>query len=61
MRTDWINRGILLAMVVIGAIAYVALYHHASTIFRLCVPFGLAFLVGLVIYDVVRDRKPRKR
>jgi hypothetical protein len=61
MSTDRINRGILLAMVVIGAIAYVALYGHASPDFRLYVPFGLAFLVGLVIYDVVRTRKPRKR
>lgn len=61
MSTDWINRGILLAMVVIGAIAYVALYDHASTNFRLYVPLGLIFLLGLIVYDLVRDRTPRNR
>ncbi len=60
MSTDWINRGILLAVVMIGAIAYVALYAHASTYFRLCAPVGLAFVVGLVIYEVVRDRNRPK-
>ena len=57
MNTDRVNRGILIAMVVIGAIAYVALYDHASTNFRLYVPLGLIFLVGLVVRDAVRDRK----
>ncbi|MGZ4526656.1 MAG: hypothetical protein ACXVX6_11240 [Mycobacterium sp.] len=44
-------------MVVIGAIAYALLYSHASTVFRVLVPLGLAFLVGLIIRDVVNDRK----
>ncbi|WP_197506094.1 hypothetical protein [Mycobacterium sp. ACS4054] len=57
MRTDRINRGILLAMVVIGAIAYGLLYSHASAVFKVLVPVGLAFLVGLVIRDVVNGRK----
>ena len=57
MSTDRINRGILLTMVVIGAIAYALLYSHASTVFRVLVPLGLAFLVGLIIRDVVNDRK----
>lgn len=57
MSTDRINRGILLAMVVIGAIAYFLLYDHASAIFKVLVPLGLAFLVGLVVRDVVNDRK----
>jgi hypothetical protein len=61
MSTDWINRGILLAMVVIVACAYVALYDYASSDFRLYVPFGIAMLIGLVIYDVARKRKPPKR
>jgi len=61
MSTDWINRGILLSMVVIAAIAYITLYDHASLNFRLLVPFGLAFLVGLIVYDVVRRGRPRKR
>ena len=41
MSTDRINRGILLTMVVIGAIAYALLYSHASTVFRVLVPLGL--------------------
>ena len=57
MSTDTINRGILLVMVVIGATAYALLYDHASTIFRVLVPLGLAFLVGLIIRDVVNGRK----
>jgi hypothetical protein len=61
MSTDGINRGILLAIVVIGAIAYVWLYDHGSFVFKLFVPLGLAFVVGLVIYDLVRARKRRKR
>lgn len=56
MSTDWVNRGILLAIVVIGAIGYVALYDHASANFRLFVPLGLVFVVGLVIYDAAKDR-----
>lgn len=57
MRTDRINRGILLAMVVIGAIAYALLYSHASVVFKFLVPIGLAFLVGLIIRDMVNGRK----
>ena len=57
MSTDRINRGILLAMVVIGATFYALLYSHASTVFRVLVPLGLAFLVGLIVRDVVNDRK----
>lgn len=57
MSTDRINRGILLAMVVIGAIAYGLLYSHASTIFKVLVPFGLVFLVGLVVRGMLRDRR----
>jgi len=49
------------AVVVIVACGYVALYDYASPDFRLYVPFGLAFLIGLVIYDRVRKRKPPKR
>lgn len=56
MSTDRINRGILLAMVAIGAIAYILLYDHASTVFRVLVPLALAFLLGLVIRGVVKDR-----
>jgi len=58
MSTDWINRGILLAMVVLVASGYLALYDYASPTFRLYVPFGMAMVLGLVIYDVVRHRKP---
>jgi hypothetical protein len=57
MSTERINRGILLAMVVIGAIAYGLLYSHASTVFRFLVPLGLAFVVGLIIRGAVNDRK----
>jgi hypothetical protein len=57
MSTDGINRAILLAMVVIGAIAYGLLYNHASTVFRLLVPLGLIFLLGLVARGVIKDRK----
>ncbi|WP_197513480.1 hypothetical protein [Mycobacterium sp. E2462] len=57
MSTDRINRGILIAMAVIGLIVYVLLYGHASTAFRALVPFGLLALVGLVVRDVLRDRR----
>ncbi|WP_374022361.1 hypothetical protein [Mycobacterium sp. HNNTM2301] len=57
MSTDRINRGILLAMVVIGAIAYALLYSHASAVFRVLVPVGLVVLVGLIVRDVVNARK----
>jgi hypothetical protein len=57
MSTDGINRAILLAVVVIAAIAYGLLYSHASTNFRLLVPLGLTFVLGLVVRGEVRDRK----
>ncbi|WP_167373999.1 hypothetical protein [Mycobacterium paraffinicum] len=57
MSTDGINRGILIAMVVIGAIAYALLYSHASSVFRVLVPVGLVVVVGLIIRDVVTARK----
>lgn len=57
MNTDGINRAILLAMVAIGVIAYFLLYSHASTIFRLLVPFALIFLLGLIARGVIKDRK----
>lgn len=57
MSTDGINRGILLAMVAIGGIAYFLLYNHASTVFRLLVPLALLFLLGLVARGVIKDRK----
>jgi hypothetical protein len=57
MSTDRINRGILIAMVVIGATAYALLYSHASSVFRVLVPVGLVVLVGLIIRDVVNARK----
>ncbi|MBI2695618.1 hypothetical protein [Mycobacterium nebraskense] len=57
MNTDRINRGILLAMVVIGAIAYALLYDHASASFKVLVPVGLAVLVGLIVRDAVNARK----
>ncbi|WP_197502133.1 hypothetical protein [Mycobacterium sp. E2733] len=57
MGTDKINRGILLAMVAIGAIAYALLYSHASTVFKVLVPLGLAVVVGLIVRDVVKTRK----
>lgn len=44
-------------MAVIGLIVYVLLYGHASTAFRVLVPFGLLALVGLVVRDVLRDRR----
>lgn len=61
MSTDKINRGILLVMVLIGAIAYCLLYSHASTIFKLLVPLALLFLLGLVVRDVIKDRDSGKR
>lgn len=60
MSTDNINRGILLAMVLIGTIAYGLLYSHASTVFKLLVPLALLFLLGLVIRDVLKDRDSGK-
>lgn len=57
MNTDRINRGILLAVVVIGAIAYGLLYDHASASFKVLVPVGLAFVVGLIIREAVNARK----
>ncbi len=57
MNTDGINRGILLAMVVIGGIAYVLLYSHASDVFRFLVPLALVVLLGLVARGAIRDRK----
>lgn len=60
MSTDKINRGILLVMVLIGAIAYGLLYSHASTIFKLLVPLALLFLLGLVVRDVIKDRDSGK-
>lgn len=56
MSTDKINRGILLAMVAIGAGAYGLLYGHASALFKLLVPVALIVLVGLVVRDVIKDR-----
>lgn len=44
-------------MAVIGLILYVLLYGHASTPFRVLVPFGLMVLVGLIVRDVLRDRR----
>jgi mannose/fructose/N-acetylgalactosamine-specific phosphotransferase system component IIC len=60
MSTDKVNRGILLTMVAIATIAYIALYDHASSDFRLYVPLCVAALVGLVIHDVVSSHKPRR-
>lgn len=60
MSTDKINRAILLAMVVIGAVAYVLLYSHSSTVFKLLVPLGLIVLLGLIVRDVVKDRDAGK-
>lgn len=57
MSTDRINRGILLAMVVIGTVAYGLLYSHASTLFKVSVPFGLLFLVGIVVRGMLRGRR----
>ncbi|WP_197503776.1 hypothetical protein [Mycobacterium sp. 852002-30065_SCH5024008] len=57
MSTDKINRGILLAMAAIGAIAYALLYPHASIVFKVLVPLGLAVLLGLIVRDVVNARK----
>ena len=56
MSTDKINRGILLAMVAIGAGAYGLLYGHASELLKLLVPVALIVLVGLVVRDVIKDR-----
>lgn len=60
MSTNKINRGILLAMVLIGTIAYGLLYSHASTVFKLLVPLALLFLLGMVIRDVLKDRDSGK-
>lgn len=57
MSTDKINRGILLAMVVIGTIAYLLLYDHASIVFKILVPLGLAVLVGVVVRGVLDERR----
>ncbi|WP_197505506.1 MULTISPECIES: hypothetical protein [unclassified Mycobacterium] len=57
MSTDKINRGILLVMAAIGAIAYALLYSHASIVFKVLVPLGLAVLLGLIVRDVVNTRK----
>ncbi|OBJ10680.1 hypothetical protein A5621_09435 [Mycobacterium colombiense] len=61
MSTDKINRAILLAMVVIGAVAYGLLYSHASIVFRLLVPLALIILVVLIVRDVIKDQDSRKR
>lgn len=60
MSTDKINRGILLAMVLLGAIAYGLLYSHASIIFKVLVPLALLVLLGLVIRDVTKGRDSKK-
>ena len=60
MSTDKVNRGILLTLVALATIAYIALYDHASTNFRLYVPLCVAALVGLVIRDMVSTHKPRR-
>lgn len=57
MNSDGINRGILLAMVAIGGIAYILLYSHASDAFRFLVPLALIVLLGLVARGAIRDRK----
>ncbi|OBH59501.1 hypothetical protein A5685_03425 [Mycobacterium colombiense] len=61
MSTDKINRAILLAMVVIGAVAYGLLYSHASIVFRLLVPLALIILVVLIVRDVIKDQDSGKR
>ncbi|WP_406816554.1 hypothetical protein [Mycobacterium sp. M23085] len=61
MSTDKINRAILLAMVVIGAVAYGLLYSHASIVFKLLVPLALIVLVGLIVRDVINHRDSGKR
>ncbi|MCV7028228.1 hypothetical protein [Mycobacterium sherrisii] len=60
MSTEKINRGILLTIVAIGTIAYVALYDHASSNFRLYVPLCVAAVLGLVVADAVSGHKPRR-
>lgn len=60
MSTDKINRGILFAMVLLGAIAYGLLYSHASIIFKVLVPLALLVLLGLVIRDVTKGRDSKK-
>lgn len=60
MSTDKINRAILLALVLIGAVTYGLLYSHASIIFRVLVPLALLSLLGVVICDVIKDRDSRK-
>ncbi|BCZ20255.1 hypothetical protein MYSE111917_11800 [Mycobacterium senriense] len=61
MSTDKINRAILLAMVVIGAVAYGLLYSHASIVFKLLVPLALIVLVVLIVRDVIKDQDSGKR
>ena len=61
MSTDKVNRAILLAMVVIGTVAYGLLFSHASILFKLLVPLALLVLLGLIIRDVIRDRNSKKR
>jgi chromate transport protein ChrA len=61
MSTEKVNRGILLTIVAVVTIAYIALYEHASTNFRLYVPLCVAAVVGLLIYDAVGRHKPRRR
>jgi hypothetical protein len=60
MSTEKVNRGILLTLVALMAIAYIALYEQASTNFRLYVPLCAAALVGLLIHDAVSGHKPRR-
>jgi membrane protein implicated in regulation of membrane protease activity len=61
MSTDKINRAILLAMVMIGAVAYGLLYSHASIVFKLLVPLALIVLVVLIVRDVIKDQDSGKR
>jgi hypothetical protein len=58
MSTDKVNRGILLTLMALVAIAYIALYEHASDNFRLYVPLCVAAVVGLLIHDAVNSHKP---
>ncbi len=58
MSTEKVNRGILLTLVALMAIAYIALYEQASTNFRLYVPLCVAAVVGLLIHDAVTSHKP---
>ncbi|WAC90117.1 hypothetical protein [Mycobacterium sp. Aquia_213] len=60
MSTDKVNRGILLAIMALVAIAYIALYEQASTNFRVYVPLCVAALVGLLVHDAVSSHRPRR-